>query len=297
MQIIKLFNEFIVAVSHFAWPIATLIIIFLFRKDISMLLRRIRKGKLFGQEMELDPEIKEFGDAVKLAQGEIQESPLVEEIFNNEVEEQNKNIKEIIDASKVNPQLGIIRLSTILEKSLRTIGASLGVISANQRISVIKMFQNLEKKGKIKKNTNQAVKIFWELRNKIVHGHQIENEREILKVLDDGMSLLNTVTSIPHEKYIILHSGVSLYTDPECENTIKDATGVIVEITSSNKIDKYIRIFPTTSGSYYKIGMRVTWEWNMEKTWGKAWFKDPENNDIKSAWGSAAEFIGKEIID
>lgn len=297
MQIIKLFNEFIVAVSHFAWPIVALIIVFLFRKDISKLLERIIKGKLFGQEIEFDPEVKEFRDTVNVAQEEIPESPPIEEIVNNKIKEQDKNIKEIIDASKVSPQLGIIRLSTILEKSLRTIGASLGVINANQRISVIKMFQDLERKGRVKKNTTQAIKIFWELRNKIVHGHQIENEREIQKVLDDGISLLSTVLSIPHEKYIILHSGVNLYTDPECENTIKNATGVVVEITSPNKKDKYIRIFPTTNESYYKSGMRVTWEWNPKNTWDKAWFKDPENDDIKSAWGSAAEFIGKEIND
>ena len=82
----KLINELIVSIAQFLWPIVTLVIILVFRRDIAALLGRIRRGKLFGQEVELDPAINKFRTTVQEAQDEIPYSPLNAEEFERETE-------------------------------------------------------------------------------------------------------------------------------------------------------------------------------------------------------------------
>ena len=67
----KLINELIVAIAKLLWPLITIIIILLFRNDLSAILKRLRKGKLFGQEIELDPYVEEFKKTVEQAQEEM----------------------------------------------------------------------------------------------------------------------------------------------------------------------------------------------------------------------------------
>ena len=67
----KLIIELISAIAKLLWPIIALVIILIFRKDIAALLTRVRKGKLFGQEVELDPSMDEFRKRVGEAQSEI----------------------------------------------------------------------------------------------------------------------------------------------------------------------------------------------------------------------------------
>ncbi len=46
-DILKFVNEFIIALSSLLWPIVTLIIVVIFKKDLSDVSRRIKKGKFF----------------------------------------------------------------------------------------------------------------------------------------------------------------------------------------------------------------------------------------------------------
>lgn len=47
----KSINELIIALSKLLWPVVILVVIVLFRSDITTLLNRVRKGRLFGQEL------------------------------------------------------------------------------------------------------------------------------------------------------------------------------------------------------------------------------------------------------
>lgn len=51
--------------------------------------------------------------------------------------------------------------------------------------------------------------------------------------------------------------------------------------------------YPTTR--QYGPGSRVTWAWNMDITFGEAWYRDPEDQQVKYAWTSSGEFIGEVI--
>jgi len=39
----------------------------------------------------------------------------------------------------------------------------------------------------------------------------------------------------------------------------------------------------------------VSWEWNMNNVWEAAWYRDPDTNEVKPAWSSSAEFIGRDL--
>src|SRR5207247_1607762 len=71
----KLINECIVALAQLLWPIVTLVLLLVFRRDITALLTRLRKGKFLGQEVELDPAIERFRSSVAQAEKELLSVP------------------------------------------------------------------------------------------------------------------------------------------------------------------------------------------------------------------------------
>lgn len=293
----KLINELIVAIAHFLWPIITLIIVLVFRRDIAALLRRVRKGKLFGQEMELDPAVTEFHKAVQEAQEEIPESSVGEEQFEKEAKELDRDERDVLETAKINPELGVIKLSSILEREIRVLAGSLGQLGQRSRSTATQLFRLLVEKGYLPAHTTKSLQIFWELRNQIVHGHAPKEDRNVLRVLDIGLVLLRTIKSIPHEINVIYQPGVDLYSDLECTHKIEGAKGLILETTSPGKAEVFKRIFPTTRSEYYQRGRRVTWEWDLSRVWAQTWYIDPDTKKKKKAWDSAGEFAGRHVED
>lgn len=292
----KLINEFIIALASLLWPIVTLIVVLVFRSDLAALLKRVRKGKILGQEMELDSNVIAFQNSVKEAQEEIPESDIANEKFKKESDETDESIKEVLDAASSNPELGIIKLSSVLEREIRALAGSLGQ-TPQRRMTATHLFHALVEKGYFPQHTTRSLQIFWDLRNKIVHGHEKEDERNVIKVLDAGLALLKTIKSIPHEINIVYHPGVPIYRDENCEDKISDAKGLILETTSPGGAEKFQKIFPTTNSEYYTKGKRVSWEWDLSRVWNKAWYKDPDTGEIKTAWYSSGEFNGRSIED
>ena len=90
------------------------------------------------------------------------------------------------------------------------------------------------------------------------------------------------------------HPGVDIFIDPLCKTLITNAKGIILETESPGGITKSFRIFPTTRAHFQK-GKRVAWEWSFELTWGPTWYKDPNTHEIKKAWDSSTEFIGRHL--
>jgi hypothetical protein len=74
--------------------------------------------------------------------------------------------------------------------------------------------------------------------------------------------------------------------------------GVILETTIPDGNDVTYRIFPTTRTDC-EVGQQVAWEWNMDvsRIWPAAWYRDPLEGDIREAWGSSMEFIGRHLTD
>lgn len=286
----ELINELIIAISKILWPIIVLVIVIMFKKEIASLLKRLRKGKLFGQELELDNEIKEFKKATNKAS---------ESIAEDKSAKKDSSIKtnssdEILNQSTDDPTLGIVILSREIEKELRHIAASSGILKDVQNKSVAYTFQVLVERKQLADSILKSVKIFWDLRNKIVHGLDIEDEKQIIRVLDIGTNLLDTLKDIPREKYLVYKKDVDLFSDPKCENKRTDVKGVILETISTEGTHTSYNLRPTTK-NYYQEKDSVAWEWSFDNQWDKTFYKDPDTEKIIKAFNSSAEFVGRPI--
>jgi len=297
VTLFKLINELIVALATLLWPIATLIVILVFRKDLTALLARVRKGKLFGQELELDPAILELQQSVREAEQELPEPAEEPQELLQRVDELDRDSKEVLDVAARDPELGIVKLALKLEREVRLLAGSLGQLEQKRHVSLLQVFSVLVEKGYVPKHTAESLHNFWELRNRIVHGRGDESDKNIRRVLDSGLVLLKTIRSIPHEINIVAYPRVELYSDADCTSRVDGAVGVLLNTTSPGGAEVSKRIYPTTRRDYYQPGKRVTWEWNLSRTWGPTWFIDPETGERKQAWISAGEFVGRHVED
>lgn len=290
----ELINELIVSMAKLLWPIVVLIAVIIFRKDIRSLLNRVRKGKLFGQEIELDP-IDKFRKSVEEIKEEVSKTRMDMTKIQKVAKESDKDIKGVLEAAEVNPELGIIKLSSIIEREIRILAGSRGQwMPKSNMMSVV---GTLMQEGFISSNSAESLKLFWQLRNQIVHGYEPRPPHEVLKVLDIGLELLKAIRSKSYEINIVYHPGVDLFSDENCKNRLEGVKGVILETISADRKSIFKRIFPTTDPAYYQKEQMVSWEWSFSNKWGQTWYIDPDTDEKKKAWDNAAEFAGRHLED
>jgi hypothetical protein len=283
----ELVNDLIIAISHLLWPILCFSILFIYKDEISGILKRLKKGKILGQELELDKDIDDFNQITIQASESI--PPERNEITDLDG---NDNVTNILDKSISDPKIGIILLSREIEKELNSLIASTGLLKELKIKSVKNSFELLAKNNYIAKPVLDSLAVFWNLRNKIIHGKKIEDDSQLIRVLDIGVNLYNTLKSIPHEKHIVYKTDIPIYSDMLCNVEYPTGKGLMLE--SFGIEATHYRIFPTLKTDY-KVGDQVSWEWSFSSIWQEAWYRDPDTNEIKMAWGSAAEFIGRSI--
>jgi hypothetical protein len=137
--------------------------------------------------------------------------------------------------------------------------------------------------------------MFDHVRNKIIHGSAATDD-DALRALDSGLAILRVLNTLPNEVNVVYHPGVEVFSDALGTKPIPDTKGIILETTSPGGAIKTFRIFPTTR-THFQKGKQVAWEWNMQKGWPAAWYRDPDTGAIREAWGSSAEFIGRHLDD
>ena len=62
--------------------------------------------------------------------------------------------------------------------------------------------------------------------------------------------------------------------------------GAVLRTQSSSRSETRYRIFPSTK-TYFRNGKRVSWEWNLSRTWSDAWYRNPTTNEVKLVWNSS----------
>jgi hypothetical protein len=282
----ELINELIIAISHLLWPIAFLTTVFIFKSEISEILKRIKKGKFFGQELELEREISEFKNVTEKASESI---PILQEENDYEKDE----IEYILSKSAEDPKIGILLLARQIEKEILEISASTGHVKEFLGKPIKLTFELLAQNNFVSKDILTSVRIFWELRNQIVHGRDVE-DKNLIQVLDIGVTLLKTLKAIPHTKHFVFKKNIELYSDKKLEHIRNDVVGIIIENISPNGLEKHYQIFPTTKRDYEE-GLHVAWEWSFDNIWDESWYRNPKTNEIESAFTGSAEFVGRPI--
>jgi hypothetical protein len=290
--------KLISAVAQLLWPLLAFYFLWLFKEQISNILKRLNqatKVRVPGIDIELD-QLKE--GAEKAVQETIppalpaprQPAPRLEQADNAEPEEPVESV--ILREAAKSPKAALLLLGSEIQKRLRQLLAATNWQQNIKPEPLPAAIDKLRAKGSLPEHVTGSLKLFLDVRNKLIHGEA--NDDEIFRAIDSGLTLLRAISSIPTEVNVVSQSSVPVYSDPDCTHRIADVTAVILETTSPGGLQTSYRIFPTTR-THFQNGKRVAWEWNMDKRWGPAWYRDPTTNDVKEAWGGSAEFIGRHL--
>jgi hypothetical protein len=287
------------------WPLAFVIAILVLRKDLAALLRRLRKLKLFGQEGELDPAAAQLKATTAQAEAAVPDTALPHD--SKSVEKgaapttqappgAEEDVAEVLRQAAQSPEVALIRLAVLIERELRLLLGDLGLIPRDGRISISHAAATLLQHERIPGSVARALGEFGVLRNRIVHGiAPAVDRRDMVSVIDSGISLLRTIKAVPRESRIVHAADVALFADAKLIEPLQGVWGVILETRMHGGGLAGRQIFPTSRHQYYKTGMRVTWEWNFSKSWGEAWYLDPVGKEPTMAWGNSAEFYGRPM--
>ncbi|WP_371424432.1 hypothetical protein [Tardiphaga sp.] len=290
--------DLIKAIAALLWPLLAFAFLWLFKSEIAGILKRLshlRKGKLLGQEIELNEELDELQRSAIKAEQETVASvpPLKAPDLENSA---SKNFEsDLLSNISKSPKAALMLLAAEIERRLRLILISTGWAQNIKPAPIAKAIDKLREQGSLPEHVSGSIKLFLDVRNKIVHGHSA-TEEDTLRAIDSGFTVLKSLEAIPFEENVVHHPGVVIYSDALCEHEIADAVGLLLESTSPGRTTKSLRIFPTTRKDY-RAGESVAWEWTFDRSWGPAWYRDPRTHEIKQAWLSAAEFIGRHLSD
>ncbi|MCA3080374.1 MAG: hypothetical protein ING71_16480 [Rhodocyclaceae bacterium] len=279
------------------WPIVVALIVILFRSELISLARRIRKGSAFGAEAEFAQELgalqeeaskakEEAGVGVGIA-SEAQGSDNPDYPPIPQRPSANSISSTVLSEVARSPRLGLMLLSAEIDTLTRRIAASTGHHKSGTLKDALAIWG-----AQLPTHAAAAYRLFSHVRNRIVHGAKA-SEEEILSAIDSGLGLYEALASIPLERNRVAHPGVDIFSDSEATKKL-DGKGLIIETTHNGSTS--LRVFPTTK-EHYKLGMELTWEWNMSRVWAEAWYRDPNTQEIKKGWDSAAEFVGRNLDD
>lgn len=153
--------------------------------------------------------------------------------------------------------------------------------------------EDLAEHGVLPRHLSGSIRLFTDARNRIVHGHATDDP-SALRAIDSGLTLLRSIRAVPHEVNVVYHPGVPVYGEAKGTAERPGVKAVVLETTSPGGATKQLRVYPTTR-THFQKGRRVAWEWSFDHTWNESWYRDPDSNEIKYAWTSSAEFVGRHL--
>ena len=180
-----------------------------------------------------------------------------------------------------------------IEQELRAIVATRGLLQFVTRFNISRYLTVLMQHKAISQETANSILAFYDLRNRIVHGRLGGTfaESELVALLDSGLRLLEILRSVPRETYKV-RAVVPFFSDAFATVPVEGARAVVLETTTPDGKRRYAA-YPTTKT--YEQGRTLSWEWNIDRVWGPAWYRDSETGEIKHAWDAAGEFVGRPL--
>ncbi|MBH3464801.1 hypothetical protein I5Q49_08070 [Pseudomonas carnis] len=289
-------TKLISALAQILWPALGFTTLLVFKNEISDILKRIKKGKMLGQEIELSDSLEALRASAETVKETAAKLPLsdpepVTIILENTEQDE---IKQVLDEASRSPRVALITLSGHIEVAARRALASLGRMDITRRyFSPVEAIKEInERSGALPAHVVESMKLFMDIRNKLVHMREA-SEEDIISALDSGITILRTLKAIPMSTYTVLHTDIPLFQDSECTN-MTGGLGVILEAISPGGVKKTKLIFPTLR-DWFKKGQNVSWDWDLQNIWQETWYVDPETGEKKQGWSSSGEFVGRSL--
>ena len=295
------FAELLRSIASLLWPALVFWGLRAFRDDIAGAIGRIKKARILGHEFEMGTQLKELREAANQASNEVAELPRdipgpdEASASRSEQPEKEDTVQKVLETAIQSPKVALLLLAMEVEKEGREVLASVGRWTEKKPLPVLRVIERLDSHYGLPKHIFSSLRLFLDTRNKLVHGGSA-TEQDIVSALDSGVTVYRTLKALPRERNWVHHEGVSVYSDQKCLNEIPGVKGIILRTQSSSGSRTKYRIFPSTK-TYFREGNRVSWEWNLNGTWSDAWYRDPTTNQIKLAWNSSGEFVGRHYED
>jgi hypothetical protein len=280
----------ITALAAWKWPAVVALGLLLFRRDVSAAIARLRKGKLPQFEFELD-KLEEKAATAAAESRELPPGPETKAL--PPASEPSTISREVLLQAVQSPKTALMLLAINIERELRELLAATGWHRMQRYTSLPAGIERLAAETPLPESLKEAVQQFWPIRNRLVHGHAVE-EDEILRAIDAGLLILTSIRAIPHEVNVVYHPGADVFEDAKGERRADGVRALILETTSPDRAAKTLRVYPTTRTDYVK-GKRVAWEWTSRNRYGESWYRDPDSGELKYGWTSSLEFVGRHL--
>lgn len=267
----------------------------MFRKELAHLLSRLKKGKLLGQEIELNESLEKLQQAAQGEQVEVAALPQPTPPPKTEAEViQDQSIAQrIISEAATSPKAALISLAAELERLAREVLATTGQLPGRRFVPIQQAIDEVHKTYGLAAHVPSSLHHFWDVRNRLIHKGEGTDE-DILRAIDSGLSILRALQAMPRAVTVVYDPNVPVYSDEGLTAPLTNVHGVLLETHSPGGVSKSFRIYPS-SQNHFKKGKQVSWEWNMSLVVGPGWYRDQSTGEVKEAWSSSAEFIGRHL--
>lgn len=251
------------------------------------------RGKLFGQEIELDETLTQLQEAATSAVEETLSAPSVQDAAAGHPNDDP--VAKILDEAARSPKAALLILASEIEREVREVIANLGP-PPNFDVgstSYVKGLAVLSQRALLPPAVLEALELFRGVRNRLVHGHHATAD-DVLRAIDSGALILGAVRGIPHWTKTVEHANLPLFEDSALTRRLPDVTGVVLRMMSPDRGEQNTLTLPTNRGDY-RIGMRLSWEWSPLQVIREAWLVDPVTGDTRQAWKEAMVFVGRDL--
>lgn len=257
---------------------------------------------VFRKQLEMLSEAAETLTADEIAQGEVAQAGDPEDPIDLARRDAQRLVvdevvAEVLELAGRSPKLALMLLSSELDRAIHHLLMGSGWGVTRRRWSLRDGVARLVELGVIPASATAAVDLFTQVRSAVVHGARPRSDDEILRALDSGIEIYNAIANVPREHNFVFAKDIPLFADEGATQPITDATGIMLRTVSPGAQKREaLRIFPTTR-DHFRSGEEVAWVWGHTRSWGPAWYRNPETNEIEKAWDRSAEFIGTPIDD
>lgn len=283
------------AIASLLWPLLGFTALFLFRKQIADVVSRLKRGKLLGQEIELNESLDKLQRAAETVQTEVAALPhSAAPQSQTEAAAADQDIaRRIVSEASRSPKAALISLATEIERMAREVLATTGLLKGRRLVPIQQAVSEVHETYGLPAHVPSSLHHFWDVRNRLIHKGEGSDD-DLLRAIDSGLSILRALQAMPRESNFVFEPKVDVYSDPELSKLIEHVHGVLLETHSPGGVSKSYRIFPS-SKTYFIKGKQVSWEWNMALVVGPAWYRDLKTKESTQAWGGSAEFVGRHL--
>lgn len=144
-----------------------IVVVVIILPDIKDFLLRIRKFKKGDFELELGETITQFKEKVEEAEETIEENPAPKADYTKF----DDDIVNKLASAANNPRGTLLVIAAEIEQRIRHLASEADIVVGDRHIPSTKLLIELEKREVISRNIYPLFKEFWNIRNKVAHGH------------------------------------------------------------------------------------------------------------------------------